>query len=256
MAKALTSGTEEVRLDFSNALSIPFDGNARLIRQEIDEAVHRATDRVLTARDAEHYDFAMAMAIANGRDVPIKVTVIPPHREVIPTSMSIEEASKMVQGYSKCAKLYATFRDADSKARYATLDAVLRHAITEMFPKAKDGSVTAIIEHARMTNGSYVGIVNACETECRLIARLVADATGTEPNIPDKPSTRRPSTQHYDPNAVGNANETQSAREPRRARRTRRKKANEAKQSTVPQEIGTDGTNGVSFDGQASNANA
>lgn len=190
--KSLGSGVEEVRLDFGNTLGIPFDGDVKQIRQEIAEAVRRATERVLTDRGAERYDFSMAMGIADGSTVPIRVTVIPPKREAIPVTVSIEDASRMVTGYAKCARLYETFSDADASARRDTLDAVLRNAIVAMLPKASDASVTAIIEHARMTNGSDVGMVNACETECRLIARLIADATGEACDIPDKPLTRKP----------------------------------------------------------------
>lgn len=258
--KALGNGIEEITLDFGNSLGIPFDGDAGQIRQEIDEAVRRATKRVLTDRDAERYDFSMAMGIADGSAVPIKVTVIPPHREAIPTSVSIEDASRMVTGYSKCAKLYATFRDADASARHDTLDAVLRNAIVTMLPKATDASVTAIIQHARMTNGSNVGMVNACETECRLIARLIADATGETCDIPDKPLTKKP-TRRKRRTATTNAGGiidgdgekgTTQARKPSRKRGTRTRAKQEAPtetastedagSSTSPDDIGTVGT--------------
>ena len=258
--KALGNGIEEITLDFGNSLGIPFDGDAGQIRQEIDEAVRRATERVLTDRDAERYDFSMAMGIADGSAVPIKVTVIPPHREAIPTSVSIEDASRMVTGYSKCAKLYATFRDADASARHDTLDAVLRNAIVTMLPKATDASVTAIIQHARMTNGSNVGMVNACETECRLIARLIADATGETCDIPDKPLTKKP-TRRKRRTATTNAGGivdgdgkkgTTQVRKPSRKRGTRTRAKQEASTETAstedagsatsPDDIGTVGT--------------
>lgn len=195
--KSLGSGIEEVTLDFGNTLGIPFDGDDRQIRQEIAEAVKRATERVLTDRNAEQYDFSMAMGIADGSAVPIKVIVIPPKREAIPVTVSIEDASKMVTGYAKCAKLYEEFIDADTVARHDTLDAVLRKAITAMLPKAHESSVTAIIDHARMTNGSDMGTVNACETECRLIARLISDATGDACDIPEKPLTKKPARKRH-----------------------------------------------------------
>lgn len=226
--KSLGSGVEEVRLDFGNTLGIPFDGDVKQIRQEIAEAVRRATERVLTDRGAERYDFSMAMGIADGSTVPIRVTVIPPKREAIPVTVSIEDASRMVTGYAKCARLYETFSDADASARRATLDAVLRNAIVTMLPKASDASVTAIIDHARMTNGSDVGMVNACETECRLIARLIADATREACDIPDKPLTRKPTRRkrHSTTQPAGtnnaDAQETAQARKPSRRRGVRR----------------------------------
>ena len=228
--KSLGSGVEEVRLDFGNTLGIPFDGDVKQIRQEIAEAVRRATERVLTDSGAEQYDFSMAMGIADGSAVPIRVTVIPPRREAIPVTVSIEDASRMVTGYAKCARLYDTFSDADMSARRATLDAVLRNAIVAMLPKASDASVTAIIEHARMTNGSDVGTVNACETECRLIARLIADATGETCDIPDKPLTKKPTRRKgrsssqpgHTKDADAKRQETAQARKPSRRRSTHR----------------------------------
>lgn len=247
--KALGNGIEEITLDFGNSLGIPFDGDAGQIRQEIDEAVRRATERVLTDRDAERYDFSMAMGIADGSAVPIKVTVIPPHREAIPTSVSIEDASRMVTGYSKCAKLYATFRDADASARHDTLDAVLRNAIVTMLPKATDASVTAIIKHARMTNGSDVGMVNACETECRLIARLIADATGEAYDIPDKPLTKKPTRRKRravktDAGGTGDADEKRGATQARKPSRKRGTRAS-AKQDMPAETASAEGAGGV-----------
>lgn len=236
--KALGSGVEGVTLDFGNALGIPFDGDARQIQQEIDEAVRRATDRVLTDSGAKHYDFSMAMGIADGSAVPIKVTVIPPKRVPIPKEMPIEEAETLVLGYSKCSRLYERFRDANDAARYATLDAVLRNAIRAMLPKASDHSVTAIIEHAKSTNGSYAGTVNACETECRLIARLIADATGEACDIPDKPQTRKP-TRKSKPGTQGSTGKPSAATR----RQPTRRKGHRVKTSatSAPTQAGGDG---------------
>ena len=254
--KSLGSGVEEVRLDFGNTLGIPFDGDVKQIRQEIAEAVRRATERVLTDRGAERYDFSMAMGIADGSTVPIRVTVIPPKREAIPVTVSIEDASRMVTGYAKCARLYETFSNADASARRDTLDAVLRNAIVAMLPKASDASVTAIIDHARMTNGSDVGMVNACETECRLIARLIADATGETCDIPDKPLTRKP-TRRKRHAAIQPADgmtdadikrqETAQARKPSRRRGARRIKPE-------PESTPTDVSSGSETDVHADDA--
>lgn len=253
--KALGNGIEEITLDFGNSLGIPFDGDAGQIRQEIDEAVRRATKRVLTDRDAERYDFSMAMGIADGSAVPIKVTVIPPHREAIPTSVSIEDASRMVTGYSKCAKLYATFRDADASARHDTLDAVLRNAIVTMLPKATDASVTAIIQHARMTNGSNVGMVNACETECRLIARLIADATGETCDIPDKPLTKKP-TRRKRRTATTDAGGTRDADEKKGATQARKPSRRRGVRRIKPEPTPTDTPSGSGADVHADDADA
>lgn len=192
MRKALKSSVEEIRLDFSNVLDIPCDGDAKKIQQEIDNAVSRAAEKVLTSRDATVYDFSMAMELTDSSKVPVKITVIPPRREAIPATVSIEEASRMVTGYSKCAKLFNTFHDANRKAQIAMLDIVLRQAIKAMLPDIHDVSINGIIAHARMTNGSYAGTVNACETECRLIANILSDVTGKPVIIPQRPLTRKP----------------------------------------------------------------
>lgn len=203
-AKSLPSSERVITLDFSDIDKVPLDGDAGQIRKMLDDATTDAIRNVPSVYGASMYQLSMASDIASEKFVPVRVIVKSPVRRDIKSDMPLDEASRTIEGYVTCDRLWREFRDADERIRHDVLYGVIKNAIRVYVPTASDKSIDAILGYAKTLSTSPLVIINNVKSVSILASRLIKEA--------DASKARKRTKTSQDGNADGSEREKDDVR--------------------------------------------